>query len=76
MLSESDMPDALNPSLLRRLMRPRRARVQPDPAEMGTAFGLEYILEQAPLPTGECGTSPHEPALPWWQRWAGTKSGR
>lgn len=70
------MPDALNPSLLQRLMRPRRARAQPDPAEMGTAFGLEYVLGQAGAPADGADGLPQEPALPWWQRWGGQRTAR
>jgi hypothetical protein len=41
------MPQALNSLLLMRLARGRRAPRTPDPADMGTAFGLDYILDQA-----------------------------
>jgi len=41
------MASALNPLLLMRLARGRRAPRSPDPADMGTAFGLDYILDEA-----------------------------
>ena len=54
-------------SLLRRLARPRRGARRPEPADLGTAFGLE--MSMAP-PTG-----PLPLAAPsrlvrqrWWQR--------
>jgi hypothetical protein len=41
------MSDARTPSLLARLTRTRRAAaLRPDPADMGTAFGLDYMLDQ------------------------------
>ncbi len=68
------MSDAHSPSLLARWSRARRAtpRAQ-DPADMGTAFGLEYSLDQdaayanhpasdAPVDTG------------WLQRWLSHKT--
>jgi hypothetical protein len=54
------------PSSLRSLIsgRQRTARAAPDPADMGTCFGLEMTLTA--LPTGE----PRKPApapRAWWQ---------
>ncbi|NRF69570.1 hypothetical protein HLB44_21435 [Aquincola sp. S2] len=69
------MPDALNPSLLQRLMRPRRARREPDPADMGTAFGLEYILDHPAQSSDDDGTA-LDKAAPWWQRWVGARTAR
>lgn len=71
------MPDALNPLLLMRLARGRRAPRAPDPADMGTAFGLDYILDQAandllaPEAAGSARASTE-----WFRRWLPAKPER
>jgi hypothetical protein len=54
-------------SLLRRLARPRRAVRRPEPADLGTAFGLEMSMAPptGPLPLA----APSLRVRPrWWQR--------
>jgi hypothetical protein len=48
------MSNAAQPSLLRRLMGARAvAMPEPDPADMGTAMGLDFCLDEPPIdPTG------------------------
>lgn len=69
------MSDAHSPSLLARWSsRNRRAapRAQ-DPADMGTAFGLEYTLDQSASHAGD--TVSDTPADPsWLQRWLSRKT--
>jgi hypothetical protein len=44
------MSNAAQPSLLRRLMGARAAaRPEVDPADMGTAIGLDFCLDEPPL---------------------------
>lgn len=69
------MSDALNPSLLMRLARARRSPVTPDPADMGTAFGLDYILDEAAQKLGS-ETLPAEPGAAWYRRWLPGKPAR
>lgn len=65
------MPDALNASLLLRLRaRTRRTvRREPDPAEMGTAFGLEYVLDQAAESDDAARQLDASKAAGWLWRW-------
>ncbi len=68
------MSDANSPSLLARWSRIRRVtpRAQ-DPADMGTAFGMEYSLDQSAHPAGEStGDAPVDPS--WLQRWLSRKT--
>ena len=68
------MSDARTPSFLARWSRARRvaARAQ-DPADMGTAFGLEYSLDQGAARTdGPTREAPVDPS--WLQRWLGRKT--
>jgi hypothetical protein len=57
------MPPKYRPGLLHRLMTWRPPTPQPDPADMGTDIGLEYILAQQP----QDGARPRgtAPAQPW-----------
>jgi hypothetical protein len=49
--------------------RQRAATRAPDPADMGTAFGLEFILDQSPLPASEAASgAPRESTDGWWRR--------
>lgn len=60
------MPPALAPSLLARLTRGRRRQRQPEPADMGTAFGMEQWLDERDhgrLPATAA------PKRAWWPRW-------
>ncbi|MFO1341251.1 MAG: hypothetical protein U1F53_24025 [Burkholderiaceae bacterium] len=68
------MPDALKPLLLLRLARSRRSVPVPDPADMGTAFGLEYILDQAEHEPAAA-AAPHASPGDWWRRWLAPKAG-
>lgn len=68
------MSDAHSPSLLARWSRARRAtpRAQ-DPADMGTAFGLEYSLDQGAANANDpAGQAPVDPG--WLQRWLSRKT--
>ncbi|MBI5257007.1 MAG: hypothetical protein HY855_10950 [Burkholderiales bacterium] len=71
------MPEALKPLLLLRLARSRRSPPVPDPADMGTAFGLEYILDQAVHDgAGVTDTAPRAAPDHWLRRWLAPKTGR
>lgn len=71
------MPDALNPLQLMRLVRSRRAPRTPDPADMGTAFGLDYILDEAAVEAASAAaTGPVEPGGEWYRRWFPAKPAR
>jgi hypothetical protein len=61
------------PSPLRSLLsgRPRSGRSAPDPADMGTCFGLEMTLTA--LPTAEP-TRPAPQKHGWWQRFSPRKA--
>ncbi|MBL8349860.1 MAG: hypothetical protein JNL87_06060 [Burkholderiaceae bacterium] len=59
------MPPVAAPSLLARLTRPRRRSLrQQEPADLGTAFGMELWLDER---------DHGHPAAParrsWWPRW-------
>jgi len=69
------MPEALNPLLLMRLARTRRAPRAPDPADMGTAFGLDYILDQAAGDAAEAAVAVAAP-MDWFRRWLPAKPDR
>lgn len=62
------MADAPNPLLLMRLARQRRVPTTPDPADMGTAFGLDYILDEAASRENSVEGTPSEPGA-WYRRW-------
>jgi len=68
------MADAPNPLLLMRLARQRRVPVVPDPADMGTAFGLDFILDEAASRESADG-APGEPGA-WYRRWLPSKPAR
>lgn len=71
------MPDALNPLLLMRLARGHRAPRAPDPADMGTAFGLDYILDQAANDTGPPeAVGAARASTDWFRRWLPVKPER
>jgi hypothetical protein len=60
----------MNPpiSSLRDFLRrsPRRGAVEPDPADMGTCFGLEMTLDD-PVPPAVA-AQPANMSRHWWQR--------
>ena len=64
------MPPAVAPSLLARLTRQRhRSRRQPEPADMGTAFGMEQWLDERDH-GGPATTTRAAPAKrTWMARW-------
>lgn len=70
------MPDALNPLLLMRLARGRRAPRAPDPADMGTAFGLDYILDQAADDSSTSTPAAGWASTDWLRRWLPAKAER
>ncbi len=71
------MSSTLSSLLLMRLNRTRRTRRAPDPADMGTAFGLEYILDQAREDPDAAAPEAAAPrATPWLRRWWQGKPGR
>ena len=58
---ETPMAHPERTSLLRRLIsRPEPVAVANDPADMGTAIGLDYTLDEAPLP----GAADWDPSRP------------
>lgn len=62
------MPDTPSSSLLARRARARRKPRAPEAADMGTAFGMEYTLDQlAPAPDGAKPAPAENPI--WWPRW-------
>ena len=63
------------PSRLFGLLRASRAPAMPDPADLGTAFGMEVTLDQMP----EAAVAPiGEPTAQsgWIHRWTGRKEPR
>ena len=69
------MSDARAPSLLARWSsRNRRAGPrEQDPADMGTAFGLEYTMDQGASQVGDSASdAPADPS--WLQRWLSRKT--
>jgi len=62
------MPDTPSSSLLARRARARRKPRALEAADMGTAFGMEYTLDQKDPAAG--GVKPVLPENPmWWPRW-------
>lgn len=68
------MPASATPSLIARLTR-RRPRMlrQPEPADMGTAFGMEQWLDErdhgAPPAAAPAGPTREAAAARWIPRW-------
>ena len=65
------MSNAAQPSLLRRLMGARAVALpEADPADMGTAIGLEYCLDEPPVdaPNGALAQARHGAAPAGWLR--------
>jgi hypothetical protein len=67
------MPPAVAPSLLARLTRARRrGRRLPEPADMGTAFGMEQWLDERDHgrpPPATPTKAPGHPRRAWLPRW-------
>lgn len=71
---EITMADAHPPSLLARWTRSKRSSPRsPEPADMGTAFGMECTLDQSAVPGNDLATVPPEPG--WLERWRAARSG-
>lgn len=54
----------------------RRTPRAPDPADMGTAFAMEYVLDQDAQhrdPTADAPTPRRREASRWFKRWWGAK---
>ena len=69
------MPAFATPSLLTRLTRRRpRTRRQPEPADMGTAFGMEQWLDERDH--GGLPASSPPARRSWLSRWLPTASQR
>jgi hypothetical protein len=68
------MADIHPPSLLARWTRARKATPRSlEPADMGTAFGMECTLDQAVVPGNDANVAaPAEPG--WLERWRAGKS--
>ena len=68
------MAEPSAPSLLQRLSLGRRAVREPEPADLGTAFGLEQTVEDTEW------APPTPPATPerhgWWRRWSARGTSR
>ena len=72
------MSNASRPLFLRHFGFGSAARRAPDLADMGTAFALDFALDQAPLRPGSPGeTAPRRAAVPVasWRLWLGRKLG-
>ena len=69
------MPATATPSLIARLTRRRpRALRQPEPADMGTAFGMEQWLDERDQGTMPSGTARSRRSwLPRWLQGAGQR---
>ena len=64
------MPRAVAPSLLARLTRQRqRSRRQPEPADMGTAFGMEQWLDERDHGGPVVATPTRRARRSWLPRW-------
>lgn len=62
------MPDTPSTSLLARRARARRKPRAPEPADMGTAFGMEFTLDQKEPRQDD--DKPASAGVPmWWPRW-------
>ncbi|MBI3370101.1 MAG: hypothetical protein HY021_17065 [Burkholderiales bacterium] len=69
------MPDPLPAALIARLVRARRAARAPEPADLGTAFGLDFRLDEQR--EGAAEARPDGSAGPTWlERWFPGRSGR
>ena len=67
------MSNAAQPSLLRRLMGARAVSLpEPDPADMGTAMGLDFCLDEPPVDATSGGVAPARQGAPagWLRRLA------
>jgi hypothetical protein len=62
--------------MLARWKRSRRTEPRtPDPADMGTAFGMDYMLDQKDRASAQ-GAAHGEPSEPsWLERWMAGRSG-
>ena len=72
------MPTPQRRSFLRRLGHRWGRRQAPDLADMGTAFALDFALDQAALRPGSRGeTAPRRASVPVasWRLWLGRKLG-
>ena len=69
------MPPAVSPTLINRLTR-RRPRMlrQPEPADMGTAFGMEQWLGEREHGAPQAAAAPARRS--WLPRWLQGASGR
>ncbi len=64
------MPPAVAPSLLARLTRQRRrSRRPPEPADMGTAFGMEQWLDEQDQGNPSATAPAAPPKRTWLLRW-------
>lgn len=70
------MSTASRPVFMRHFSGAWRAPQVPDPADLGTAFGLEQSLDALPLAPGESPPTapPVTPVAPW-RLWLGRKLG-
>jgi len=67
--TELIMSNAAHPSLLRRLMGLNAPPVaEQDPADMGTAMGLDFCLDEAPPEVVAAASAPSHPAQKSWLR--------
>lgn len=68
------MTESPAPSLLQRLARGRRAVREPEPADLGTAFGLEQTVEDTEWAPRATPAPAERPG--WWRRWSTRGSAR
>ena len=73
---ENAMAHPTSPSLLARWARVRKGVARaPEPADMGTAYGMEWSLGQDPRMAEPAAASP-SPAPGWFERWSSGKTSR
>jgi hypothetical protein len=63
------MPTQARPNLLRRLLGWSAPEPETDAGDMGTAIGMEYSMDQAPLEPVLRQATPNPAANPGWPNW-------
>jgi len=69
------MTSARRPPFLKRFSGNLRRPQEPDLADMGTAFALEFVMDQPPLEEAKPAAAAPVARAPWRQ-WLGEKFGR
>lgn len=63
------MAQPSNSRILFRLARGRRLAAAPDPADVGTAYGMELTLAPDPTEDDAASRAPTRRRSPWLRRW-------